>query len=353
MSELVITKSTKVYIQAPANVATGGPELLHQLAFHLINEFGINACMNYTGQKNEDPVHPNYLKYNIPNVRNIDDLSDNVIIVPELFTNIEALVKYKNIQKIVWWLSLDFFFLTMFSKNHPFQTLMHRVIGIINKKLGRKALPELVDKAIKHYKNISLTEFSNVNTVSLHMVQSQYALEYLNNNGINDATYLSDYLRDDFLSIDVQIKTKKNIVIYNPKKGIDFTKKIISKGKNIEFIAIQNMTPVEVIELMKIAKVYIDFGNHPGKDRIPREAAILGCCVITGKRGSAFNALDVEINEEFKFEDVEESVDSIIEKIRCVFENFETEQKKFIRYIEKIKNEKSTFIKDSGRIFTR
>ena len=47
------------------------------------------------------------------------------------------------------------------------------------------------------------------------------------------------------------------------------------------------MTPEQVVDLMSESKVYIDFGNHPGKDRIPREAVINGCCVITGVRGSA------------------------------------------------------------------
>jgi len=33
-------------------------------------------------------------------------------------------------------------------------------------------------------------------------------------------------------------------------------------------------------------QVYIDFGHHPGQDRLPREAVQCGCVVITGKRGS-------------------------------------------------------------------
>ena len=33
-------------------------------------------------------------------------------------------------------------------------------------------------------------------------------------------------------------------------------------------------------------QVYIDFGHHPGQDRLPREAVQCGCVVITGTRGS-------------------------------------------------------------------
>ncbi len=38
---------------------------------------------------------------------------------------------------------------------------------------------------------------------------------------------------------------------------------------------------------MRKAKLYIDFGYHPGKERMPREACLLDCCLIIGKDGSA------------------------------------------------------------------
>jgi len=42
-------------------------------------------------------------------------------------------------------------------------------------------------------------------------------------------------------------------------------------------------------------KLYVDFGKHPGKDRMPREAAVHGCCIITGRRGAAGNPFDIPI----------------------------------------------------------
>jgi hypothetical protein len=58
-----IYPNTKVYIAAPAAAATGGPELLHQLAFHLNNE-GIKAYMYYYPSNHPNPIHPNYKEYN-------------------------------------------------------------------------------------------------------------------------------------------------------------------------------------------------------------------------------------------------------------------------------------------------
>ncbi|MCX7738527.1 MAG: hypothetical protein N2Z80_03840 [Hydrogenothermaceae bacterium] len=69
-----------------------------------------------------------------------------------------------------------------------------------------------------------------------------------------------------------------------------------------------------MIDILKKAKVYIDFGNHTGKDRIPREAAMLECCVITGRRGIAKYREDVPIPENYKIEDKVENIPLILSK---------------------------------------
>jgi hypothetical protein len=165
--------------------------------------------------------------------------------------------------------------------------------------------------------------------------------------------YLSDYLNPDFLKIKTDLSKKENIVAYNPKKGFSFTKKIISNAKDIKFVPLINMTRQQVIETLQRAKLYIDFGNHPGKDRIPREAAILGCCVITGKRGSAAFFEDVPIPDEYKFEDKEENIPKIIDKIYDCFENFEERYESFNYYRQVIQSEPQKFIDDLKEIFIK
>ena len=111
------------------------------------------------------------------------------------------------------------------------------------------------------------------------------------------------------------------------------------------------MTRKEVIETLQRAKVYMDFGNHPGKDRLPRESAILGCCVITGKRGSARYFEDVPIPEQYKFEDKEESIPTIVERIRDCLENFEERYKDFDYFRQVIREEPKKFLEDLKKIF--
>lgn len=101
---------------------------------------------------------------------------------------------------------------------------------------------------------------------------------------------------------------------------------------------------------MERAKVYIDFGSHPGKDRIPREAALSGCVVITGKRGAAANDIDINIPAEFKF-DIESTCGDIIKKIRDVFENFEENYRKQKNYRARILDDKPRFAREVAAAF--
>lgn len=53
---------------------------------------------------------------------------------------------------------------------------------------------------------------------------------------------------------------------------------------------------------MDESMIYIDFGEHPGKDRIPREAAMRDLIVITGRDGAAVNDVDVSIPKKYKID---------------------------------------------------
>lgn len=128
---------------------------------------------------------------------------------------------------------------------------------------------------------------------------------------------------------------------------------LIENGPDIRWEPIVNMKRDEVINLLRKSKVYIDFGNHPGKDRIPREAAICGCCVITGKKGSARFYNDVPIDDSFKFEDSPSNLEKIIYKIKECFSNYQEETRKFDKYREIIKKSESEFEKDIIKIFKK
>jgi hypothetical protein len=360
-----IYKNTKVYIACPANTATGGPELLHQMANSLRKYLGIEAYMYYyfgfvyekliSKIKNEYKAISSYHMYKVPYVFNIppdDDDPKNILIVPEGLYGLSSL---KNIRKGVWFLSVDNYYIWKYTIENRIALFLYKCTNKIFKILVKKPLiifditsEEILKKLVEIY---DYKEDKSLRLADFYLFQSYYAIEHFKE--LNPKYYLSDYLNKDFLETQTDLNKKENIVVYNPNKGFAFTKKIIKKTKDVKFIPLINMSRDEVIKTLQKAKVYIDFGNHPGKDRLPREAAILGCCVITGKRGSAAFFEDVPIPDEYKFDDTEENIPAIVDKIKDCFKNFEKRYKDFEYYRNIIKSEPKKFLEDLKKIFVK
>lgn len=351
-----VKKNSKVFVAAPAGYATGGPELLHQLVYHLRNDLGIDAYMFYYPENHPNPVHPAYSNYGNPYTKRIEDSHENIIIVPEIKEGLSLLGKYKKIRKVVWWLSVDNFLLSYLSnKVYDLLTRKIRYKIFLIEKVSKEYVSEILDRNFEKCLDINYIEQHILKDVNYHLCQSYYAADFLKRINIDEksVSYLSDYLNKDFLCKKVDISQKENLVAYNPQKGEKFTKNIISFATDIQFVPIVNMTREEVINTLEKVKVYIDFGNHPGKDRIPREAAILGCCVITGKKGSAKYREDLPIPDSYKFEDDENSIPDIVAKIKDCFVNFEERYKDFENYRQFIKNEPAKFLSDLKNVFVR
>lgn len=329
-----LDKDSKIYVICPANNKTGGTELLHQLVFQL-NASGRNAYITYymEGKCDKNNLTPEDFKKYVKTVCNITDIEDsekNIIIFPEVCIGKHR--SFRHAQKSVWWLSVD-----------NYKTMLGRTNRL--KKYG----------ILSFLKHMRLNDYSNakdINKINVHLYQSYFAADFLSQKGINKENmyYLSDYINDIYMKGFDTIK-RENIVIYNPKKGIQFTQKLILAAPDINWVPIQNMTNQQVRELMQKAKVYIDFGNHPGKDRIPREAAMSGCCVITNKRGSAAYEQDVPIKSCYKFEDSEENINSIIAKIRECLTDYAIHIIEFNDYKDFISSEKGKFEEDVRNIF--
>lgn len=356
MSNIKVYQNTKIYIVAPASSATGGPELLHQLCHCLRYELGFNSFMYYTGVRCVDPVHPEYKCYKNIVVDEIDDTESNILIVPEIPSGVKTASRFRNIRKVLWWLSVDNYYkgLFFYYKRHLF---FHRILNKISIFFLEKEFFDL--NKIYENKICIKQEIVKKNNVlknfDYNFAQSYYALSYLKGQNVdeNKIFYLSDFLNKKFLRIKTNKLRKENIVAYNPKKGIDFTRKLISKGLGLEFIALSNMSRDEVIDVLRHAKVYIEFGAHPGKDRIPREAAILNCCLFLGRNGSADFYDDVPVNDKYKFDCTDENVALILDRIKFCFENYECMNADFDHYRNIIKNEYGLFLKNIYDIFER
>ena len=294
-----------IYIYTPQGFETGGIELLHQLCHELNNYEDINA---YIWNEKSVVISETYKQYGNSGVVTECPPKGSVLIFPESWVRKANEPRYKDYQKVIYFMSVFYY-----EANIPKDQYM--------------VFPE--------------------NTIFLS--QSWYAYWWLQGKGI-ESIYVTDYLNDEYMNADLS-KPRKRQIVFNPKKGLEVTKRIMAELPDEKFIPIENMTVAEIKSLMEETMLYIDFGNHPGKDRIPREAAMCGCCVITNREGSAASSEDVSIPNEYRIDmTCENSLDEAVRMIEYCLNHYDDYllSADFMEYRFRIIDEKVNF-KDGVR----
>jgi hypothetical protein len=272
-----MNKFNKILVVCPSGAVTGGPEALHQLVAHM-NYLGLPAYMVYLPfEKTAEAPEP-YKRYKTP-VARYEDVASNLIIFPEVYPMLA--LKVRHAKAALWWLSLENFL----ERRHiwPFHDKVRYFKKIIK---GQRPVG-----GAKNLKSL------------LHFSQTEHSTQYLRACGIEPIP-LIDSINEDFLTDKYLDKTshKKDIILYNPGKGRKVTEALIKAYPQWQLIPLKGLNRDQLSEKLYSAKVYIDFGHHPGRDRMPREAAMHGCCLITGILGSAGNDVDLPIPRKYKLD---------------------------------------------------
>ena len=292
----------KIYIACLKKLTTGGIELLHQLCHELDNYEDIDAYIWFEDGK--DAYIPDcYKEYGNRFVIDGNPDKDIVLIFPEVWVSKTFYPKYAEHQKVIFFMSVDYY------------------VANIPKNLYLKFPKD-----------------------TIFMSQSWFAYWYLQGKHI-ESIYVTDYLNDEYMTADLS-KPRKRQILYNPKKGLEVTKRIMAELPDEKFIPIVNMTVSKIKSLMEESMLYIDFGNHPGKDRIPREAAMCGCCVITNREGSAAYYEDVSIPNEYRIDmTCENSLDEAVRMIEYCLNHYDDYllSADFMEYRFRIIDEKVNF----------
>mgnify|MGYP006872995434 CR=1 FL=1 len=305
--------SMNIYILAPENHKSGGAELSHQFCNAVNRVTDVKAYMCYASVEKpypmtmDSPAPEAYRIYNTEHATSLEEIDrqENVVVFPEGLTL--SMLHIKKARKAMWWMSVDNYL----------------------KSTDGDSLAYLRDN------------------VEFHLYQSYYAKDYIDKNLPNSKSiYVSDYINEQHGQFIFPAQYRQNIALYNPAKGYEDIKPLIEKASWLKWIPIINLDVSKIVLLLQSGKIYVDFGNHPGKDRIPREAASDGCCVITNRKGAAAFEGDVPIPEDYKFEDPAASLDEIDALLHDICDNFEAHQKHFEGYREMIRGEKAKFDKD-------
>lgn len=233
---------------------TGGPENLHQVC-SCLNSKGVESYIYYTDQKElKEPL------YDFPNVKittHLEDKEENLLIIPEIYSLKEIRILVKHMKIAIYWLSFT-------------------------------------NACLFH----SFTD--NLDSSIIHLFQSYYAYAMVKP-FLNIHTkwfFMTDYI-DPAFQRNPFIK-KQNIIAYNHTK--DKITPTICQQLKIPCVPLMNMTREETIEVLNKCKVYVDMGYHPGKDRLPREAAMCGCVVVTNRSGAAAYSHDIPIDEKVSYD---------------------------------------------------
>ncbi len=313
-----------IYIACPANVVTGGPTLAHQMCYELVRT-GHEAQMFYYGQDRrieewkgvEDSP---YAKYNVSCANSIEEIdrSGNVVVVPEMAIPIKDLFSRASVH--IWWMSVDGYLVSLANG-----------VGDIN-----------LDIAYFMRKDV------------FHFVQSRYAYDFLCQDiHIEDDRifYLTDYIDETYLEpCNMTAQGRSNVVFYNYTKCGQVLPIIMGKHPEIDWFPIRGMTIAQIQKSFREGKVYVDFGSHPGKDRLPREAASCGLCVLTNRFGSAGNEEDVPIRSEYKFVDPLTEMENVVEMIQSCLDEYDRRIGDFENYRMRIRGERERFCEEVRRV---
>lgn len=237
-------------IPTPGAIRTGGPEALHQLADAINRSGRARALTYYVGQKHPAVVAEYQGLY--PHIEETATLNHPGahIIQAEIYNPADyAATAWAG--RWVWWLSAERFF--------------------------------------------PLEQFQGFG----HLFQSEFARRKWQAFGIS-GLMLTDYIRAQYFGQSANKPKQRNLIAVNGSKGVLFSSALIEACPDLEIVALKGMSAQQVCATLDRAAAYVDFGWHPGRDRLPREAALRGCVVVTGLEGAANNPIDIPVPPEYK-----------------------------------------------------
>lgn len=310
-----------IYIISSYN-KTGGPRSLHQLANKLINR-GYNVFMVYGNHGHiESKLEILYSDCNAKVAEKVIDVDSNFLIMPESDTS--WYFKYKNINKIIWWLSLDFF------KEQNLWNRAKKVSIMKEQSLYTTMFRYLKYEITYILKGHSRKYVHDVHDLKqiYHLYNCEYVHQYLLSLGVKEdkTQYLCGPVDIEKYNKNEDIKDYK-LIAYNPAKVqhnyIKLLKKYMySHYEGYRFVALEKMTHQKLQMTLNKAAVYLDLGFFPGPERIPREAVMAYCNLITSNLGSASNHIDVNIPTRFKVTPSPENIPQICKLINELCTHF-------------------------------
>jgi hypothetical protein len=326
------TSDVKFYVFTPAKVCSGGPEALHQLAYYL-HKLGLNAYTvyyDYSGFKETQTID-RYKEYEVAVAKyeNVEDVKENYVIAPENAP--WCLNGFKRAQKCVWWLSVAY-------SNLKVGTWKEKAAYQKRVFLGQNVM---------NYRNMAFNHRK-----VWHLCGSKYAFEYVRQRFPKSVVeYMVEPISLDFLQLgNADLSDKRdNIVLYNPAKPSNLMTELLERAR-FKYVPLKGFSPLGLAQIYKKAKLYVDFGEFGGPERMPKEAVYFGCNILVANHNAAANDFDVAIPQKYKVDD-SETAEQIEFRIADMLQNYEKQKMDFLPFKLKVEGLEKNFINQLKDVF--
>lgn len=326
-----------IYVLYPRGLRTGGPEALHQLV-DTLRGLGQDAYLTPLPRSTRHERVAEYGHYDAPE-RAFVDAPDHALVAPE--TNIAQLRWAKKAARVCWWLSIDSSPLFYAQRQSIYRTSLS-----LSERLEQGAW---VGLEVAHRVGMRGRAWQDV----FHLAQSHYAWNFLYSRLDVVPSLVTDFTPSEQLDELARppVTERGRTVAYNPKKGGWVVDELRHRGAPYDFVALEGMTRVEVLRTLCRSAVYLDAGHHPGKDRMPREAALAGALALVARRGAGANSLDVPIPWEHKISMTGDVAENAAQRLKEVFSDLADHKDRQSGYEPFVRGERQRFEREVSAFF--
>lgn len=329
-----------IFVLYHKGLRTGGPEALHQLV-DMLRELGKDAYLVPHPHTVHNERVEQYSVYNAPEAPAIIDAPGNVVVYPE--TYVYEMSGVKHARRMCWWLSIDN------SLTFMAERMWHRSTATPLQKAREAAVP-----FARMWKNRVNPGMLRKDRDVVHLVQSSYAWAFVATRFDVVPSLVSDYTPTAEFQGTSQVARNHHLVTYNPAKGGHIIEAVKAHcPPSIEWRPIVGMTRSEVVSALQGCGIYLDLGHHPGKDRMPREAALSGALTVVARRGSGAFFADVPVPWEHKITPGRDEVETAAAMLPRLIGDFDAEVAKQDSYRAAILNERARFRSEVEDVFVK
>jgi hypothetical protein len=335
-----------IYIVCPTDTVSGGVNSLHILCQALVQN-NFNAQMYYLGNHPQFFKNPIIQNFNVPYSDTLVDNESSLIIVPETLTTFFG--NYVLAQKMVYWLGIYFFFKTP-PHRFPLNFKPIRKIFQCSSYYGQsKNFFHQLAKKVNYWNKAAIPIW---NSTTFHMSNSFYVADFIKSKGLEYVWVLHNPVRKEFYEFAPSPEREK-CIIFGPKTSSGLIRFVNKKFPGFSCVRLKGLSAQQTIDFYRKSILFIELGSFSGRDRMPREAVLSGCVILTSRSGSAAFYQDLQLDNYYKIDTYKSYKSTLISKINDIVNDYNSHYSNMNTYLNYLKFEYAQFNNTTKEVFEK